>query len=292
MMLYLTTIQNQYEEVYGSEIWQQTPDGISLESKIKDMVLAKIAQVKVMNLMAESYGITLNEDDEKQVRKKAVDFYAGLNETERTLIGVTEEDVISIYSEYVLAEKLYDYVIRDINPEISDDEARTVTVMRILIKTYTTDAEGKTTQLSERAKIEAYEKAKLVAELAKTEDTSFESLAAKYSDDETLTYSLGRGEASPEIEEVVFNLGTGEVSGVVETEAGYHILKCVSSFDVDETQANKSVILKERKDAVFNETYDTFLTTLTKTLNEKLYDSISLIHDPEVTTSEFFNVDF
>ena len=37
----------------------------------------------------------------------------------------------------VYKRQVYEYIIKDINPEISDDEARTITVDYILIKTYT-----------------------------------------------------------------------------------------------------------------------------------------------------------
>ena len=76
------------------------------------------------------------------------------------------------------------------------------------------------------------------------------------------------------------------------TSEGYVILKCVSDFDIDETQLNKVEILAARKEAVFDETYDEFLGTLSKTLNEKLYDQIIMIHDKDVNTKSFFDVDF
>ena len=41
-----------------------------------------------------------------------------------------------------LADKVYRQIISDINPEISDDEARTITVQHILIKTVTENADG------------------------------------------------------------------------------------------------------------------------------------------------------
>lgn len=293
MMLYLTTVQNQYEEVYGSEIWQRTPGGASIESQIKEMVLAKVAQVKVMNLMAESYNLTLSEAEKQAVSKRAEEFYNGLNDVERAKIGVTEADVENAYTEYALSNKLYEYVIRDINPEISDDEARTVTILHILIKTYTEDGQGNITRLGEHGIAEAREKAQTVWELAKSGESSFEALASKYSDDDELTYSFGHSDAGGgSVEEAAFLLGTGEISDIIETDTGFHIIKCVSSFDIEQTQANKATILKARKDSVFNETYEAFLGTLTKILNEKLYESIALIHDENVTTSDFFDVDF
>ena len=38
----------------------------------------------------------------------------------------------SMYRDYALADKVYRQIISDINPEISDDEARTITVQHIL----------------------------------------------------------------------------------------------------------------------------------------------------------------
>ena len=292
MMLYLTTVQNQYELVYGEEIWNESKDGVPLKDKVKDMVLAKVAQIKVMNLMAKSYGLSLTDEELNEVSAVALDFYASLNETERTLIGVSEEDVYNIYCEYALADKVYDYVIRDINPEISDDEARTITVEQILIKTYATDNQGKIVEYSDHMKQEAFEQAAYIRDLAVSGEESFEALAAKYNEGDEVTYNFGRGQMAASFEDAAFSLDKDEISDIVETEYGYHLIKCISDFDLEKTQDNKVQILKERKGEVFNETYDEFVKGLTKTLNEKLFDSIEMIHNKDVKTYTFFDVDF
>ena len=61
------------------------------------------------------------------------------------------------------------------------------------------------------------------------------------------------------IEEAAFNLGTDEISGIVETEHGYHIIKCISTFDRDETDRNKIKIVEQRRKEVFNEEYSGFV---------------------------------
>ncbi|MBR5896002.1 MAG: peptidylprolyl isomerase [Lachnospiraceae bacterium] len=292
MMLYLSTIQNQYEDVYGPELWSQSHDGESLEKRVKDMVLAKIAQVKVMNLMAESYGLTLNDKEKETVKKASESFFGSLSDREKEVLNVKEDDIVSFYSEYALANKVYEYVIRDINPEISDDEARTITVQAILIKTYTHDARGNRLDYSERTQKEAAERARLAHDLAVAGEDSFEAVSAKYNEGDETTYTFKRGEMDESFEDVAFSLDKDQISDVFKTDEGYYILKCVSDFDIDETQLNKVEILAARKEAVFDETYDQFLEGLTKILNEKLYDSIIMIHDPEVTTKTFFDVDF
>ena len=69
-MLYLINQQNEYKAVYGSEIWEKTLAGEKLSDSIKDLVLAKIAQVKVMNLMAVDYGIELTPEENEAIKER------------------------------------------------------------------------------------------------------------------------------------------------------------------------------------------------------------------------------
>jgi len=289
MMLYLTTVQNQYEEIYGVDIWNQPYGDVSLEDRVKDMVLAKLAQIKVMNLMASEYGLELTDDEKEKINKAAEDFYEGLNDAEKESLKLTRDDVYNAYLEYAMADRVYNYVIKDVNPEISDDEARTITIQQIMIKKYSLDANGNKVPYSVRALSEAYDTARVAQELAFTETESFEALQARYDESGLKTYSFGRGEIEEAIEEAAFSLSKDEVSDIIDTEDGYYIIKCVSDFDLNETQANKLVILKERKAKAFNEQYDQYLATITKILNKSLYDSIKMIHDPNVKTSNFFD---
>ena len=123
VMVYLMNTKNQYEEIFGEEIWNTSHEGMTLEENIKETVLAKIAKIKAMNLLAQQEGIILSVEEKQRTRKAAEVYYASLNDTEIEQLAVTEELIISMYEEYALAEKVYEHLIADINPEISDDEA-------------------------------------------------------------------------------------------------------------------------------------------------------------------------
>ncbi len=290
MMVYLTNSQNQYESVYGPEIWKANAEGVTLEQNIKDTALARIAQIKTMNLLAGEYEVELSEQEAEMAKAAAKAYFSSLNDTEKELMGVTEEVITGLYAEYALANKVYQFIIRDINPEISDDEARTITVQHILIKTYALDGTGARIEYTENAKKKAYKAAKDVLELARQEDADFEQLIEKYSEDNKGTYSFGKGDMEESFEEAAFNLGTGEISDIVETKFGYHIIKCITTFDRAETDANKVKIVEERKKEVFGQEYDTFVKSLTRNLNEDLWDSITFLDDPAVTTADFFDI--
>ncbi|MCQ2524679.1 MAG: peptidylprolyl isomerase [Lachnospiraceae bacterium] len=294
MMLYLTTIQNEYASVYSEEVWNKDINGESLSDKIKEMVLAKIAKIKVMNLMAQSYGISLEDNELQRIEGAATTFYASLNDKEKELIGVSLEDVKKMYSEYAMADKVYNYIIKDIDAEISDDEARTITVMMIQIKTYGLDSDGRIVEYTNAGVADAYKRAQELYEILTDEEApqDFESVAARYNESEKITYSFGRGQVEKVIEDAAFSLDEGQISPIVSNKDGYYIIKCVSVFDIDQTQANKAKILEERKSKLFSDTYEAFIANLTKNLNRSLVDSIELIDDPEVTTSSFFDITF
>ncbi|MBP3475347.1 MAG: peptidylprolyl isomerase [Lachnospiraceae bacterium] len=289
IMVYLTNIQNRYENVYGTEIWNTTANGVTLEENVKDIALAQIARIKTMNLMAEKYQVELDDEEKAKAENAAKAYYDSLGAEEIEKMGVTEKTIQSLYTEFALAQKVYQYTIKDINPEISDDEARTITVQHILIKTYALDGTGKKIEYTEKAKQDAYEEACEVLALSR-EGEDFDELIRKYSEDDKSTYSFGKGEMDPAFETAAFNLGTDEISEVVETEYGYHIIKCLTTFDKDETDANKIKIVEQRREEAFGQEYDAYVATLTRNLNEELWDSVGFIHDENVTTQSFFDV--
>lgn len=289
MMVYLTNIQNQYESAYGTEIWNINLGDITLEQNVKDIALARIAQIKTMNLLAKQYQLELAPEEETQAQNAAKAYYASLNETERQAMGVDEDIIEKLYTEYALAHKVYQYIIKDINPEISDDEARTIIVQHILIKTYALDGTGKKIEYTKKAKEDSYRIAKEAWEKAVAGE-DFDELIRHYNEDDKSTYSFGKGEMEPEFERAAFNLGTGEISDIVETGYGYHIIKCISTFDKEETDSNKIKIVEKRRDEVFSQEYDAFVKTLTRNLNDELWENVRFIHDEDVVTMDFFDI--
>ncbi len=289
-MVYLTNTQNQYEDVYGPEVWTISLDGATLEQNVKDTVLAKLARVKTMYLLAEEKGIELTDAELEQIDQAAQEYFRSLNETEVDLLGIDEDTVAQMYREYAMARKVYQYIIQDVNPEISDDEARTITVQHILLRTYVNDGTGNRVAYTDELKKNVYERACAIREQAVSGESSFQDLASRYSEDPTVTYSFGKGEMDEAFEAAAFALETDEISQVVETQSGYHIIKCINTFDREQTDANKLQLLEERRREVFGEEYDAFVEKLNKGLNEELWEQVEFLRDRQVTTSSFFEV--
>lgn len=289
-MVYLVNTKNRYESVYGREIWNVSLDGVTLEENIKETVLAQLAQQKTMNLLARQNGVALSEEEEARAMQAAETYFQSLSEEEKSTLQITVKDVEELYREYALARKVYQYIIKDINPEISDDEARTITVQYIYFRTCVLDGTGRKIEYSEEEKQEILRKAEEVRFQLKNEEADFEELILKYSDSEEGTCSFGKGEKDQAFEDAAFNLETDEISDIVETPDGYYLIKCISTFNRTETDANKVKIVEKRREEVFGQEYEDFVAALTRNLNEDLWQSVSLAGTENITTSDFFDV--
>ena len=289
LMVYLTTTQSRYEKVYGERIWETNLEGVTLEESMKEMVLAQLSQVKAMNLLAVQEHVELSEEEKKLVEEAANIFYETLSKEERKILGIDKELIKRLYQEYALANKTYYYLIKDINPEVSDDEARTITVDHILIKTYSLDENNQKVEFDADRKKEAFAKAQEVLKKAR-DGISFDSLIATYNEDSQSQYSFRKGEMNLGFETTAFNLGKGEISEIVETEYGYHIIKCITTFNLEETDANKIKIVEKKREEVFEQRYSEFVAELTKAVNEELWEKITLIKEGEIDISEFFDI--
>lgn len=291
-LLYLTNIANQYEMVYGSSLWElQEEDGTTMMQKCQNLALAQLAQVKTMKLLAKEKEVTLTEEEEAQAALAAQEYTATLSEIEKTELGFVEGDttVETLYKEKLLADKLYAFLIQDVNPEISDDEARIITVQHILLKTYTTDEQGNRQELDAKTCANIKERAEEIhAEAVSGEN--FETLISKYNEDSKSTYSFGHGDMEEVFENAAYDLATDEISDVIRTSQGYHIIKCISTLDREQTDLNKEKILMMRKQEVFGDTYNQFAANLDKQVNTEWMQSMTKIDISVSDTTEFFRI--
>ncbi len=274
--VYMKSAGSRYQGVFGEEIWKQNFGGKTLEKELRDTTLARLAQIKSMDLLAEEWNIALDENEQEKVKKAAQEFHEVLENSGNT-DNISLELLEGMYSDYALADKIYNEVTRNVNPEISDDEARSITVKQILFKTSSMEEDGSRREYSEHDKENAHERARACLKKALDGD-DFDSLAEKYNEDDQNTYTFGKGMMPEAFEKAAFDLGNGEISDIIETEYGYHIIKCISAFDEEETDNNKERIVKERKTDSFNRVYDEFVPSLHSNLNEELWDSFE--YDP------------
>jgi foldase protein PrsA len=287
-MVYLTSFYNQYVDTYGQEMWQHDFGGVSLENHVKDIVLSKMAQIKIMNLMAQDRRITLDSKEKDRISEAAEAYYSLLSDELKETEKITMDVVEKVFEEYTLANKVYTSITNASDIEISDDEARTVSVELIYFRNWKYKNKEKVA-LSDSEKMKVLGTAKEVLSKIKSGE-DFATLATQYSEDKQVLKNYARGRVEPEFEELLFSMDKGELSEIKEFSDGYYIIKCVSTMDYEATQKNKIVLAERRMQEAFGEAYTEIASNTHSQFRDKKWDTITLNEEIHRTEANFFDI--
>ena len=289
LMIYITNIQKTYENVFGEEIRNVTSDGVTFEESIKNTALAQLAQIKTMYQMAVDRGLTLDPEHQNAVRQAAMEYYSSLSEAEIEELGVTEDLIEHMYYQMALAQVAYDEIIKDISPEISDDEARYVKVRIIYMRTTYKNGDSLIPFMDEDYD-RVYKTLQSVREGILDGSLDFETEAMRYNEAGESVLSFGKGTMDIAVEEEAFSLASGEVSDIVGTADGLYLMQCILPIDRTRTDENKVLITRKLRDEAFESVYDEFVGSLIRNLNSELWKTVTLNYDSEITTCSFFEI--
>ena len=231
--------------------------------------MARLSKVKLMNLMAGDYQVRLSAAEKKQAAAAASAYYSSLSDAEKeALCGIGESELERMYEEYAVAQRLYEKLTEDVDTEVSDDEARIITLHRIVLYARREAEDGSITESTEEERHALAER--LRARIEGGED--FDTLAYDHSQAEEISMSLAKGEADPAIEECCFALAEGELSPVIDTDEGSFLFLCISTCDREQTEERKLILGKERQREAFEERYQEYIRDREYYLNSELLE--------------------
>lgn len=268
-LIYLMNQKNQYETIYGIEMWEHTFGDTTIEEYLKSQVLAELAQVKSMVLLANEQEIVLLEEEKQQAGEAAKEYFGSLSEAEVDALKVGQEEIQRMYEDYCLAYKAYEQITSDVSVEISLDEARIIQLQQIFVQEESLAKEI-------QKKLEAGE--------------DFANLAANYSKASQTTVEVARGEKETAYEEIAFELDNEEVSKVFAADNGYYILKCLNTCMEEESEANKIQVAQRQKKERFQGIYSELMSDTLSEFQEGVWEKVKFSDYEEVKTQGFFEV--
>jgi hypothetical protein len=225
----IMTLQNFFakqEEAGG------TTEGIPTDNELKKSVLDRLIQNEIAGQLAKKYKVTVSDGDLEAEIGKIVAQDGSREKVEETLKSQygwgIDQFKIKILKPFILQQKLQEAIAKD-------------------------------ESLNQEIKKKAEE---VLAEVKKGEK-SFEELAGQYSEDGTATEGgdlgyFGKGTMVAEFEQAAFALGKGEVSGLVQTKYGYHIIKVEeqikdASGEITQVRARHILLKTKSLDDVLSE---------------------------------------
>lgn len=272
VMVYLKSAEQKYENEYSQDIWDVDiyGNGKTFDSLLKDEVIKQITELKIIKDQAEKQGIILSGEELAEAKNYAKEHYKGLAVKDIDQYFITEALLEEVYADNILANKVFEYLTINVDNYVPDATAKQITVQHILIN-------NKGSMTSEE-RDQAYQKVQNLWEQAKvTED--FRALAEANSEAEVIEYTFGRGQGpemySDSFEQAAFTLKTGEVSNIISTDYGWHILYCVTDFNEDATIQVKEDIIEDRRNKLFAELYSEWSTEYDIVVNNEAWNGIS-----------------
>ena len=253
---YVYMLKQQYEPAMGENIWDfQVEEGIDFESYAKDQIVDLIMQVKIICQQGEKLEIHLTEDEIWEAKNMAVRFMETVSEEDAAEYRLTEELMAGIYEDHILAEKVYEIVTNEVDTNISDAEARQMTIQYLMVMTEGTDINGNKVEMNEEEKKQAKKEAKALYKKAKELTTNFYAFAEANTDAPEVEITFGKNNMPKDFGDAAMSLKTDQMSKLITGNNGYYIIYCVNDYDEDATMAKKEAIIAERKDELFRQKY-------------------------------------
>lgn len=276
----------------SSELTGDEEELKTLEASIIDSLIV----TKLLEKYAEENNITVSSEEVDKQIKLIIDSYSSEEDFKKGLkdMGIDRKFLENYFRSLMLGSKIFDVVTADVivtGQEVKqyyEDNKKTLFVVPARVKASHilaifpwVEDNSEETEETEEGRKEALEKIKMVEDKLKN-GVDFEVLARQYSDDSASAASGGdlgyisKGQMIEEFEEALFSLGVGEVSEIVETKYGFHIIKV---FDRQEEYIQKFDEVEESINAYLlnlhkMEKWEDFIFSLMEEVNIEYFKDV------------------
>lgn len=254
MLLIGFSQRKQVEEVYTEKIWDVKMDeeGRTYREVFAEEMKHFFVYLKVLNEMADSRGIALDEEESEKIEKLSESVYQSLPKDAKLLEKLEEEEIGEIFTQYALAQKLRNSLIEVKDLEVSENEARVMQLERIILD----DKETADQVLFE----------------VNAEGTDFYNIARLRSTNKEIILKVGHEDLPETADQAVSLLGDGEISGIIKIDGQYHIYKCVIGYDEKATAEKKALLEKNKKDEVLKKAYEEYTADMKISMDGEVWE--------------------
>ncbi|MCQ2505939.1 MAG: hypothetical protein MJ113_02040 [Lachnospiraceae bacterium] len=231
LAIYFGEICKEYTSRYGDAVWDYvlSEDGETIGESLSKQLLERIIVIKLLCEKADEERILLSEADLKEADEKTKKYLEMVSSSELKMFGFDDSVIRNLYKDNLLAIKAYNEInIDELIKEDGTDFSRKA-YLCIYKRKFSIEEDGS------HKRFEAGEIVGLEEGLRKTLD----KLKGDWGDKEALMeyenerpklfkQILKKGDLPSEYEESVWNLKTGDYSGIISTADYYMLYYCVS----------------------------------------------------------------
>jgi len=276
----------------SSELTGDEEELKTLEVNIVDSLIV----TKLLEKYAEENNITVSSEEVDKQIKLIIDSYSSEEDFKKGLkdMGIDRKFLENYFRSLMLGSKIFDVVTTDVivtGQEVKqyyEDNKKPLFIIPASVKASHilaifpwVEDNSEETEETEEGRKEALEKIKMVEDKLKN-GVDFEVLARQYSDDSASAASGGdlgyisKGQMIEEFEEALFSMDVGEVSEIVETKYGFHIIKVfdrqeeyIQKFDEVEESINEYLLNLNKM-----EKWEDFIFSLIEEVNIEYFTDV------------------
>lgn len=265
-----------YEQFYGSTFWEATnidSKGHTGSQLAKKEVMNNLKLREILCLEAEQAGVTLNDDEKKQVETDLDTFMGKLTAKQKKMDGFTKKRIRKAIERQALADKYKEQIIASfgidedaIKATVSKEDNRQYTIQYYTIAKTTTDSDGNSANKSAadlkqaKSDMEALQK-----KAAKAKDFTKDIITD--SNNDNVDDKTGISYATEDLVETDTSFGTADlrkaikkmsnnaVSDVMETDDAYYVIKMVNNNDSAAYDKACEEAVENEKETKFDEKY-------------------------------------
>ncbi|WP_432404984.1 peptidylprolyl isomerase [Wukongibacter sp. M2B1] len=211
-------VEKRYNEWYTENIWSQEINGKTVLEIVKGQVLDKLITEELIKQEADKKGITV---EEAKIEETYNSFKDRLDQDEELKTFYADNN---LDDEFVKKQITMEMLVAEYEKALIDELGLNEEKLDEITKDYVVQVRAKHILIKDEAK------AKEILEKVKAGE-DFTTLVKEHSEDPTAKDNAGdlgyfsRNAMVPQFEEAAFSLEVGEVSDLVQTEYGYHIIK-------------------------------------------------------------------
>lgn len=279
---YARYTQAQYETYYGAymgdNMWDtEAEKGETYEDSVKDSVLESLERMAVLEQHMDDYNVSLTEAEKKVIKDTAKEFNDSNSLESKEKIMFTDEAAEKVLTYMAIEQKMMPVIEDEADVEVSDKEATQKKMDFVFFSYSVTSDEGASLDMTEEEKAEVKEKAEEFAKKVKEDPEQFQDLAKEYGqeiksatfDGDTQTPNENLIKAADELKE------KGDVTDLVEADAGCYVGRLTSLKDKDATESKKKELIEQKKTEYYDETTSKWIEEAAPEVNAGAWKKIS-----------------
>lgn len=270
------SMEQLYQQFYGSTFWEaENVDsaGRNGASAAKKELMDSLKQREILYMEAQKNNITLTDDEKKEVDDEVSEALKAMSDSQKKIKGLEEDTIRANIEKRTIAEKQKDKIISDLG---IDEEALKATVSKTDYRQYTlqyytipkTESDGNdgtkalsAEQLAKNKKAieDVQKKAAKAEDFSKNiitdsnEDNTDDSTGVEYGTHDLIETDTDFLDAKTR--KAVKKMKNNEVSGVLETDEAFYVIKMVNNNDTEAYDEQCDTVVSQEKESKFSEKY-------------------------------------